>query len=204
MSKNLKTYRPRLSPAMVVALLALVVASSMPAQAAVERLAKGSVGTAQLKNGAVTTPKIRHGAVTGPKIRNGTIGLGDLSSSARPKLPDYRGSDNGGVVLVPSGVWTTVLTLSLPAGRWFVFGKGYLNASESTVTCDLASGDRIWDRTKAALLVEGDPVGHAFSPMSLGQRIVLGSAGKVEIRCTTDTGNMRALDTKLNAIQVRS
>lgn len=203
MIKNLKAYRPHLSPAMVVAMLALVVASSMPAQAAMERLAKGSVGTAQLKNGAVTTPKIRHGAVTGPKIRNGTVGLGDLAPTARPKHPEWRGSDKGGSVAVPADRWTTVLTLALPAGQWFVFGKGIMSAFDSRLTCDLVAGGQIWDRTMALQFITGDGASAYYAPMSLGQRVQLSSAGTVDIRCSATSGTQSVLDTKLNAIRVR-
>lgn len=214
MIKNLKAYRPHLSPAMVVAMLALVVASSMPAQAAMERLAKGSVGTAQLKDGAVTTPKIRNGAVTtpkirdsavtGPKIRNGAVGLGDLAPTARPKLPEWRGSDKGGSVAIPSGQMTTVLTLALPAGHWFVFGKGIMSTFDTRATCDLVSGGQIWDRTTVNQFITGDGASAADTPMSLGQRVVLSRAGTVEIRCFPGSGTQSVSDTKLNAIRVRS
>lgn len=204
MIKNLKTYRPRLSPAMVIALAALVVAMSVPAQAAMERIAKGTVGTAQLKTGAVTTPKLRYGAVTSPKIRNGTVSLGDLSAAARPKLPLWRGSDNGGSVDIPAGQWTTVLTLSLPAGQWLVSAKGVIDTYESMVTCDLVAAGQTWDRTFAAQYVTGDPAGHGYSPMSLEQRVVLSATGSVQIRCTASTSNQGVFDTKINAIRVRS
>lgn len=58
---------------MVVACLALLVALGGTSVAAVNQLARNSVGTPQLRNGAVTNPKIRNGAVTSPKIRNNSI-----------------------------------------------------------------------------------------------------------------------------------
>jgi hypothetical protein len=62
------------SPAMVVALLALMVALSDTGYAAfIVGVPDHSVGTAQLKDGAVTTIKIRRGAVTARKIN--TAGL---------------------------------------------------------------------------------------------------------------------------------
>jgi hypothetical protein len=62
----------RPSPAMGVALLALVLAVGGTSYAAVKLPAK-SVGTPQLKNKAVTTPKLKNGAVTGAKLKAGTV-----------------------------------------------------------------------------------------------------------------------------------
>jgi hypothetical protein len=59
--------RRRPSPALVVAIVALVVALGGTSYAAFS-LPKNSVGTKQLKNGAVTTNKIKNGAVTGSKM----------------------------------------------------------------------------------------------------------------------------------------
>ena len=66
--KDLLPRRP--SPAMVVALIALVCALTGTAWAA---LGKNSVGSKQLKSNAVTTAKIKKEAVTAKKIKKGTI-----------------------------------------------------------------------------------------------------------------------------------
>jgi hypothetical protein len=66
--KGLLARRP--SPAMIVALIALVCALTGTAWAA---LGKNSVGTKQLKSNAVTTAKIKKEAVTAGKIKKGTI-----------------------------------------------------------------------------------------------------------------------------------
>ena len=70
---NTPTRRP--SPALVVALLALVVACSGPAVAAVSLGAK-SVGTAQLKNNAVTSAKVKNGSLTTKDLKPGTLSQG--------------------------------------------------------------------------------------------------------------------------------
>jgi hypothetical protein len=62
--------RMRPSPAMVVALIALVAAASGSAYAA---LSKNSVGSKQLKKGAVKTVDIRKNAVTGKKAKESTF-----------------------------------------------------------------------------------------------------------------------------------
>lgn len=66
----LRTLRP--SPALGVALLALVLAVGGTSYAAVKLPAK-SVGTPQLKNKAVTAPKLKNGAVTGAKLQAGAV-----------------------------------------------------------------------------------------------------------------------------------
>lgn len=66
--KGLLAHRP--SPAMVVALIALVCALTGTAWAA---LGKNSVGTKQLKNNAVTTAKIKKEAVTAKKVKKHSL-----------------------------------------------------------------------------------------------------------------------------------
>lgn len=60
------------SPAMIVAVIALIVALGGGAIAATN-LPRNSVGPNQIRKNAVTTPKIRNNAVTTPKIRNNSI-----------------------------------------------------------------------------------------------------------------------------------
>lgn len=69
--------RLRLSPALVVAAIALMVALADTGLATVSALAPRSVGTAQLKNNAVTSAK----------IRNGQVRLADLHRTARRPGP---------------------------------------------------------------------------------------------------------------------
>jgi hypothetical protein len=73
--------RPRVSPALVVACVALLVALAETGWATVSQaLPRNSVGTVQLKNNAVTTAK----------IRNGQIRLADLHRTARRPGPRGR------------------------------------------------------------------------------------------------------------------
>lgn len=154
----MKTYSkiklPRVSPSpaatFVVALLALVAALSMPAQAAMERLAKGSVGTAQLKDGAVTTPKLRYGAVTSAKIRNGGVTVADLSVQARPKLPrSVSARNNSWTPLNWDGV--QLARLELPAGRWLVVAKGSSSGPDGVnANCRLRRGSVTTDTAYAS------------------------------------------------------
>jgi hypothetical protein len=78
--------RFHLSPAMVVACAALVVALGGSAYA-VSALPKNSVGTKQLKKGAVTTPKLAKHSVTGAKVKASTLGEVPLATTARSAQP---------------------------------------------------------------------------------------------------------------------
>jgi hypothetical protein len=66
----------RPSPAMVVAVIALIVALAGSAYAA------GKIGTKQLKKNAVSTKKIKDDAVTGSKIANGAVNGAKLAKGA--------------------------------------------------------------------------------------------------------------------------
>ena len=71
------------SPAMVVAVLALVVGFSGGAWAAKSgKLGKNVVGTGQLKANAVTNPKLAADAVDAAKVKDGQIGVAELAACA--------------------------------------------------------------------------------------------------------------------------
>lgn len=124
--------------------LALAVALTPPATAAISQLAAGSVGTTQLQDGAVTGPKLHASAVSGAKVQDGSLGLADLTSYAGHQLPrafqavDYQWHD-----LTPGDV--TYLHLTLPAGKWALTGKGLITAQTDLAAyyqqCRLLRGD---------------------------------------------------------------
>ena len=72
------------SPAMVVAIIALIAALTGTAIAA---LPKGSVGSRQLKPKAVTTGKIANNAVNGQKVANGSLSGTDINLNALGTVP---------------------------------------------------------------------------------------------------------------------
>jgi hypothetical protein len=79
--------RLKVSPALVVASLALLVALGETGWATFQQIRPNSVGTQQIRAGAVTAPKIKTAAVTTNKIRNRTIRLADLHPRARRPGP---------------------------------------------------------------------------------------------------------------------
>lgn len=75
--RRLHALRP--SPAMVVAVIALIVALAGSAYAAgkigSKQLKKGAVSTKKIKDDAVTAAKIANNAVTGAKLASGAVGV---------------------------------------------------------------------------------------------------------------------------------
>jgi hypothetical protein len=77
----------RPSPAMVVACLALLVATSGTGIAAATQLGRNTVGPLQLKNNAVTNPKIRNNAVNSAKVAPRSLLRSDFAPGQLPAGP---------------------------------------------------------------------------------------------------------------------
>ena len=82
------------SPAMIIAIVALIVALGGTALAA--GLGKNSVGTKQLKSKAVTGPKIANNAVNGTKVANGSLSGTDINLAALGTVPNATASTEAG------------------------------------------------------------------------------------------------------------
>ena len=85
--------RLRLSPSMVVAMIALVVALGGTGYAAIV-LPANSVGTRQLKDGAVTARTLHTQAVTGAKVANNSLTGGQINSSTLGTVPNATHATN--------------------------------------------------------------------------------------------------------------
>jgi len=142
LGSNQRERRPRLSPSLIISLIALVVAMSSGAYA-VSQAPKNSVTSKSIKNGQVKTKDLAGNAVDANKVVDGSLGTGDLSDAAKAALRDA--TTLGGMsiaqlvaaaggeyvearqaagatnikVLPANGV--TLVTLNLPhAGKWLV------------------------------------------------------------------------------------
>lgn len=82
--KGLLSRRP--SPALVVAVIALVVAMAGTGYAAF-KLPKNSVGTKQIKNKAVNTAKLKKDAVTGAKVKDQSLSGSDIKLDTLGTVP---------------------------------------------------------------------------------------------------------------------
>ena len=77
----------RPSPAMVVAVIGVVIALTGTAVGAVA-LGKNSVGSRQLKSKSVTTGKIANNAINGAKVANGSLTGADINVGALGTVPN--------------------------------------------------------------------------------------------------------------------
>ena len=111
---RIKRYRP--SPAMIVAIIALVLSLGGTSYAAIV-LPAGSVGTKQIKRNAVT----------GAKVKNGSLSTSDISSASLSKLGRVAiGSDNKSVA-AGANVRVAQVTLKAPT-KGFVLVNGWVTA----------------------------------------------------------------------------
>ena len=113
------------SPAMAVALLALLLALTGTAFAA---LGKNSVGTRQLKSKAVTTGKIANGAVNGQKVANGSLGAADINVAALGTVPKAASADSAGNAAAVGGH-----SASCPGGAVLIRGVCFDAAPNAAV-----------------------------------------------------------------------
>jgi hypothetical protein len=172
--------RNRLSPAMVVASLALLVALGGTSVAAVSAIAPHSVGTLQLKSFSVGTLQLKANAVTAGKVKNGTLTRLDFAAgqlpagSAGPAGPagavgpkgdkgDKGNNGDPGISglqlvggSVVGGAGNHVATVACPAGKKAI-GGGYSTGgapADLSITTDVVLSDgvtyRVDGRTASA------------------------------------------------------
>ncbi|HET7735646.1 MAG TPA: hypothetical protein VFK52_06705 [Nocardioidaceae bacterium] len=112
--------RLRTSPALAVALLALVIALSGTAYALT--LPRNSVGTPQLKKNAVVSAKVKNDTLTGADIKESTLKptAGSYTASGmefRPRdVADTLSYESGGMVYRAAGSGWFAVRLQLPHG----------------------------------------------------------------------------------------
>jgi hypothetical protein len=135
---------PRISPALVVASVALVVALGGTTYAAISLPAR-SVGTPQLKPDAVTSPKVKNGTLKridfaagevpdgprgaqGPAGRKGDTGATGAAGAAGPQGPSSGYVDtNDGPINVGTSGDTRLATLAIPQpGKYVIWAKVWL------------------------------------------------------------------------------
>lgn len=125
--RKLKFGRP--SPAMVIAMIALIATLGGVGYAAKKKKKKF-----KLKNGAVTTKKIKNNAVTEPKIADGAVATLKLAPGERS---GGFFSKQDAATPLPAATDTTVATLSLPAGA------NYQVTAQTSLSGDAATNNPV-------------------------------------------------------------
>jgi hypothetical protein len=142
----MKISRP--SPAMIVAIIALIAALSGTADAA---LGKNSVGSRQLKAQAVTTGKIANNAVNSAKVAKGSLTGADINVGALGTVPNAASAASAGNANTVGGH-----AAACPAGTTLIRG-----------TCFDAAPNPAAPSLKAAADACASKGGYLPSPMAL-------------------------------------
>jgi hypothetical protein len=126
--------RPRISPSFAIALLALLVALSGTAYAAVV-LPKNSVGSKQIKKSAVKSSDVRNDALTGADVRESTLTIprapGTLTLAGTSFRPRATGTamtpiGSAGAVWMSGGSDFLVADVVIPAGARIVKAEAFI------------------------------------------------------------------------------
>lgn len=128
---NRRIGRP--SPAMIVAIIALIASLSGSAYAA---LGKNSVGSRQLKAQAVTTGKIANNAVNGKKVANGSLSGEDINLSQLGTVPAATSAASAGNANTVSGH-----AAACPAGTTLIRGTCFDSSSNPEIKSPEAAAD---------------------------------------------------------------
>ena len=190
----------KISPASVLAMVALFVALGGGAYAAA-----GKIGTPDIKNGAVTKVKIAKNAVTGPKIKNDVVTGAKVKESTLGIVPNAAklngraaasfeskgfATPEKGFVNLPKSAVTTVASQQLPAGTYLILGRGGINNNSGEEVpagedCSLSAGGSSQTIQFGALAKNGDPGDRQeFSTQMIA---TLPAAGEATLSCDTST-----------------
>jgi hypothetical protein len=123
----------RPSPALVIAVIALIAALTGTAYAA---LGKNSVGSRQLKAKSVTGGKIANNAVTGAKVANGSLSGSDINVAVLGTVPTAASATSAGNANTVGGH-----SASCPGGTVLIRGICFDNGVSDVVNGVQAAAD---------------------------------------------------------------
>ncbi len=182
--------RPR--PATVVAMIALIIALSGTAYAA---LSRNSVGSRQLKSGAVTASKIADNAVNGAKIANGSLTTKDINLSDLGTVPAAAHVHTAGDVATVGRH-----AASCPQGTTLVHGICFDSSSSGPVVGVAAAADECAKR--GGWLPSPQELYAARGVLSLGDGV--GSHSQFTDSYAYDTNGVEPTTTVVNATGEKS
>jgi len=206
----------RLSPSMVVACIALVVALAGTSVAAISALPRGSVTTTAIHNGAVTTSKLANKAVTlaklaasaripGPRGPKGDPGTkGDPGPTGPTGPSDAYLDTNKPAVTLPVTTDVRVATVRVPdAGSYVVWGKATLHADPAHTNlteslCRLGTGSASDEATDISLAYVAPG---AYQTLNTTYAGTFSGATSVNLYCVVN-GTSDVRDVRLVAIKV--
>jgi hypothetical protein len=184
----------RISPAMAVALVALVVALGGTAVAAHRVLAPAnSVNSAAVINHSLQQQDFKRGL-----LKSGPVGRTGATGPAGPVGPSnafvhYR---TGPVAIALAPATTTVTSLAIPAAGTYVFwAKAYIEHPSTVVTCDLKAGGDL-DESRISQGAGG------IDDVAMNVAHVFSGPGTVDLVCSAETTGNEANFATVSGIQV--
>lgn len=120
----------RVTPSLIVSIVALVVALGGASYAAIQ-IPKNSVGTKQIKNRAVNSNKVKDGSLLLKDFRNGQV-----------KPNAWEGTKDATLIPISSSFTPIVSTNTLPKGNYVLLGRANIIGGGSVVNriiCSLGS-----------------------------------------------------------------
>jgi hypothetical protein len=175
------------------------------------KIKKNAVTESRIADGAVTTNKIANDAVTGDKLKEsslGTVPNADKLGGKAPSAYESKGSTTGNleITTLPASTTTTVATLNLAAGSYFVIGSGLINSNSAApielVRCTVTAGGKSQEVHFGTLNKLSEPGDRdAFSAPLVS---TLNTAGTATLSCTTPGGwSGNIVDPALSAISLQ-
>ena len=144
----------RITPSLIVSIVALVVALGGASYAAIQ-IPKNSVGTKQIKNKAVTSNKVKDGSLLLKDFKSGQV-----------KPNAWEGSKDATLEPIPSTFSTVINTAVLPKGNYVLLGRaniigggGVLNRIICSLGTDAAQNFTVGQTSVVPLALNG-----TFSP----------------------------------------
>ena len=206
--------QPRITPSLVISVLALIVALGGASYAAI-KIPKNSVGTKQLKRNAVSTPKLkrnavitnkvkrgsitmarlRDGAVNSAKVQDGSLAMQDFAAGVIPGQTWYSSRDDGAFLSLDTGPLVDVVsTPELPAGNYVAIARANIlgGPAISTVLCSLTT-DAAQNFTVAA---------SAVFPLSMSGIARLPEPSTIPLQCNKSAGTPQIAQAHVTAIRV--
>ena len=212
MRSNARMRGRRPSPALVVSIIALVMATAGTATAAKVLVSSSS----QIKKGVVNSGDVKDGSLSSRDVRDGSIQVGNLEPAARAAISGSQTSAlevfrKEGPSGVPKGTTRRVATIAnLEPGVYAIFAKTVMSvANEPTNeffnTGNNASGHCVLDAGGDKDEVRAIVAGPGFNaPAHLGAQVTrtFGSPGTVTFDCDSPERQWRTDATTIIAIRV--
>ncbi len=176
--------RERITPSLVISVIALVVALGGASYAAI-KIPKNSVGTKQLKKKAVTSAKVKDKTLLRKDFKPGQLPGATWYKDRQPTVP----------LLDLTNEYVPVVTSQkLPAGSYLLNGRVnvYAGGSNASIICSMvndAAQNFTVDANKGVAVALSSPV-------------VLEQPGKVSIFCNKATGTPQVAQAHIIATRV--